>query len=212
MRHRDRKGLRRRQTLVRRSGFADRKTQPLPASAGGDGSAGRAASRSQGAPIGPPSQQVSRIAPHVRHTSLARISKVSPWQMGQRPVLMGARIQNGRPAARPRRRSRRACGSRAGPSAEGEPPTADGRACHDREPAILTPRRSRAAAGGWPRSRPSGRASRGGGPSTGPPRPSNATRRGLPWIGSRRKSVSGGRFVRPDTCCPAHGVAGESRG
>lgn len=99
VRHRDRKGLRRRQTLVRRSGFADRKTQPRRGSSGGDGSAGRAASRSHGAPIGPPSQHVSRIAPQVRHMSLARISKVSPWQMGQRPVLMGRSIRNGRRSA-----------------------------------------------------------------------------------------------------------------
>ena len=39
-------------------------------------------------PIGPPSQQVSRIIPHARQRSLARISKVSPWQTGQRGCAM----------------------------------------------------------------------------------------------------------------------------
>jgi len=86
-----------------------------------------------------------------------------------------------------------------GPSAGGGPPTTAGRACHDRGHANLTPRRSRAAAGGFPRSRPSGRASRGGGPSTGPPRPPNATRRGRPWIGGGRRAASFGRATRPDT-------------
>ncbi len=33
------------------------------------------------------------IAPHWRHMSLARISNVSPWQIGQRHVLMGPSIR-----------------------------------------------------------------------------------------------------------------------
>jgi len=95
--HRDRKGLRCRQTLVRRSGFADRKTQPRRGSAGGDESAGGAARDSDAGAIGPPSQQVSRIAPHWRHMSLARISNVSPWQIGQRQAVMPLTIPDPRP-------------------------------------------------------------------------------------------------------------------
>jgi hypothetical protein len=38
--------------------------------------------------MGPPSQQVSRIMPHARQISFARISKVSPSQTGQRGDVM----------------------------------------------------------------------------------------------------------------------------
>ena len=86
-----REGLPERQTLGRRSIFPDRKTQPGRESPGCSGCPGGAAGCSQAAddPIGPPSQQVSRIMPHWRQTSLARISKVSPEQTGQRGLDMG---------------------------------------------------------------------------------------------------------------------------
>jgi hypothetical protein len=113
--------------------------------------------------------------------SLARISNVSPWQIGQRQAVIAAEdtewaSKDGRPAARPRRRATGACGSRARPArrertpGEATPCVPPSRTCDPHS------RRSRTAAGGVPRSRPSDRASRGGGPSTGPPRPPNATR------------------------------------
>ena len=74
------------QPLLREaSSFPDRKTQPALKTSGRSGSVGGGGSRSQGRPaIGPPSQQVSRMAPHWRQCSLARISWVSPLQMGHR--------------------------------------------------------------------------------------------------------------------------------
>lgn len=74
------------QPLLRKaSSFPDRKTQPALKTSGRSGSVGGGGSRSQGRPaIGPPSQQVSRMAPHWRQCSLARISWVSPLQMGHR--------------------------------------------------------------------------------------------------------------------------------
>ncbi len=89
---RDPEGLRRRQTHSRRSIFADRKTQSSREVRGCSGSADGSAGCSHAGelPIGPPSQQVSRIMPHCRHMSFARISNVSPWQTGQRGWLMGA--------------------------------------------------------------------------------------------------------------------------
>ena len=108
-------------------------------------------------------------------------------------------LKDGRPAARPRRRATGARGSRARPvrrertPGETTPCVPPSRTCDPHS------RRSRTAAGGVPRSRPSDRASRGGGPSTGPPRPPNATRRGRPWIGGGRRAASFGRATRPDT-------------
>jgi hypothetical protein len=149
--HRDRKGLRCRQTLVRRSGFADRKTQPRRGSAGGDESAGGAARESDAGAIGPPSQQVSRIAPHWRHMSLARISNVSPWQIGQRQAVMAAHDTGSaaRGASKDRKMDarrhgrdgepRERVGHARGPPAGSELPAKRSRACHHRERAILTP-------------------------------------------------------------------------
>lgn len=77
-----RKGLRCRQTSLRASTFADRKTQARRESSGcsdctGRGSAGGASGRQPDA-MGPPSQHVSRIMPQARQRSFARISCVSP--------------------------------------------------------------------------------------------------------------------------------------
>ena len=91
--HRDRPGLRCRQTSLTRSIFPDPKTHSSRGFSGrSDRDGGRAAS-SAWAPIGPPSQHVSRITPHWRQMSLARISWVSPEQIGQRQVLMGESIR-----------------------------------------------------------------------------------------------------------------------
>lgn len=85
----DRKSLRRRQARPRESILRDRKTQPSDESTGGDGSRGGAGAADP--PMGPPSQQVSRMAPQARHMSLARTSKVSPPQIGQRQAVIGRR-------------------------------------------------------------------------------------------------------------------------
>ncbi len=47
-------------------------------------------------PIGPPSQQVSRIVPQRRQISFARISVVSPWQTGQLGMVMAMSIASPR--------------------------------------------------------------------------------------------------------------------
>lgn len=93
--HRDRTGLRCRQTPLTRSIFTDPKTQSCEKSSEESGREGCAAGRSGGSVgvsqrplIGPPSQQVSRIIPHCRQTSLARISWVGPAQTGQIGVDM----------------------------------------------------------------------------------------------------------------------------
>lgn len=116
--HRDRSGLRCRQTPLRRSFFRDPKTHSPGRSTGRSGRDGGASTASAGPPIGPPSQQVSRMAPHWRQISFARISWVSPEQIGQRQVLMPESIEGGRdegtwdPAVSPR-------GSRGVPWARG---------------------------------------------------------------------------------------------
>jgi hypothetical protein len=98
--HRNQKGLRCRQTPLRRSGFPHRETQPRRESMEDSGCAGgpvagssRGRTGSQPPVIGPPSQQVSRIAPHCRQMSFARISWVSPEQIGQRVDDMVASIR-----------------------------------------------------------------------------------------------------------------------
>ena len=92
--HRNRQGLRDGQTHSRRSIFPVRKTHPGRDSSGGADGAGDAGGRGQETPgpMGPPSQHVSRIMPHARQISLARISKVSPWQTGQRGDVMPAMV------------------------------------------------------------------------------------------------------------------------
>ena len=92
--HRDRQGLRDRQTHSRRSIFPGRKTHPGRDSSGGADGAGDAGGCGQErpCPIGPPSQHVSRIMPQQRQSSFARISKVSPWQTGQRGMVMGTMV------------------------------------------------------------------------------------------------------------------------
>ena len=93
---RDRKGLRCRQTPLPGSCFPDRKTQPTWESSDDSGRAGGTARLPAESPpgggqppaIGPPSQQVSRIAPHRRQMSFARSSKVGPVQTGQQGVVM----------------------------------------------------------------------------------------------------------------------------
>jgi len=91
--HRDRPGLRCRQTSLTRSIFPDPKTHSSRGFSGRSDRDGGRAESSAWAAIGPPTQHVSRIAPHWRQMSFARISWVSPEQIGQRQVLMGESIR-----------------------------------------------------------------------------------------------------------------------